>query len=98
MDSALSGYDGYLIEYMPVTRSYSLRYYRGDEFTGLEGNILHCPWCGNKLPKKLSHKMEEVLEEEYGITEKDWNAPGWNDNTHLPEEFKTDEWWKKRNL
>ena len=42
--------------------------------------------------------MEEVLEEEYGITEKDWNAPGWNDNTHLPEEFKTDEWWKKRNL
>ena len=98
MDYALSGKNGNLVEYMPEVRSYSLRFYREDEFTGMEKELWYCPWCGNKLPKKLSHKMEEVLEEEYGITEKDWNAPGWNDNTHLPEEFKPDEWWKKRNL
>ena len=26
-----------------------------------------------KLPKKLSHKMEEMLEKEHGATEKDWD-------------------------
>jgi len=98
MDYALSGRNGYLVEYIPETRSYSLRFYRGDEFTGLEKELWYCPWCGKKLPEKLSHKMEEILEQEYGITAKDWDAPGWDDNIHLPEEFRTDEWWKKRGL
>ena len=42
--------------------------------------------------------MEEILEKEYGITAAQWDAPGWDDDVDLPEEFRTDEWWKKRGL
>ena len=60
--------------------------------------LLHCPWCGKRLPEELEEKMEELLAEEYNITAKNWDSPKWNDDTDLPEEFKTDEWWKKRRL
>ena len=88
-----------LVEYCPDIRSYSfiIRYDDGKNH-GVRLPLLHCPWCGKKIPKELSHKMEEILEKEYGITEKDWDAPGWDDNIHLPEEFMTDAWWKKRGL
>ena len=88
-----------LVEYCPDIRSYSfiIRYDDGKSY-GVRLPLFYCPWCGKKLPEKLSHKMEEVLEAEYGITAKDWDSPKWNDDTDLPDEFKTDEWWKKRGL
>jgi hypothetical protein len=87
-----------LIEYSPDIRQYAFVIRYKDKDYTLVQQLLHCPWCGAKLPEKLSHKMEEVLEAEYGITAKDWDSPKWNDDTDLPEEFKTDEWWKKRRL
>ena len=45
MDYALSGKNGNLVEYMPEVRSYSLRFYREDEFTGMEKELWYCPWC-----------------------------------------------------
>ena len=51
-----------------------------------------CPFCGTKLPYNLYNKYAEELEKAVGkeycdITEDE-----------IPEEFKTDEWWKKRGL
>jgi hypothetical protein len=99
MDYALSGRNGYLVEYMPETRSYSLRFYRGDEFTGLEKELWYCPWCGKKFPKTLGDKWEELLKKEYNLTINNFfNKNGKWDESRIPEEFRSDEWWKKRGL
>lgn len=56
--------------------------------------LAYCPWCGTKLPKILNDEYfgiiydELHLEPEFKVTD----TPG------LPEEFKSDEWWKKRGL
>jgi len=56
----------------------------------------YCPFCGKKLPKELDDDdMDPYLMKEYGWTEDDcWGYP----RRELPDEFKTDEWWKKRGL
>jgi hypothetical protein len=87
-----------IIEYESTIRSYTFLLREDNKYIGVNQQLWYCPWCGTKLPEKLSHKMEEVLEKEYGITAKDWDAPGWDDDLNLPEEFRTDEWWKKRGL
>ena len=51
----------------------------------------YCPYCGTKLPN-LSDEYDDCLEEAVGkeycdITEDE-----------IPEEFKSDVWWKKRGL
>ena len=55
--------------------------------------IYYCPWCGSKLPKELSDEWFDILENEYGILD-----PHHTERKKVPIEFKTDEWWKKREL
>lgn len=52
-----------------------------------------CPWCGNNLPRDLTDEWFDILEKEYNITD-----PSDTESHLVPEEFKTDEWWKKRGL
>lgn len=80
-----------VIEYDLITRSYSLILHKGID--GTLRSIKFCPWCGSNLPKDLSSKWDEILLEEYGIED-----PIFKDADRVPEEFKTDEWWKKRGL
>ena len=54
-----------------------------------------CPWSGIKLPKRLMNKFYNVLEKEHGMEDEDIVK---DDYAHVPDEFKTDEWWKKRGL
>jgi len=54
----------------------------------------YCPWCGKKLPKRLSNEWFKILEKEYGLDDP-YNK---EQEKLIPEEFKTDEWWKKRKL
>lgn len=53
----------------------------------------YCPFCGKMIKDKLK-EYEKVLKQELRI-----NDP-WDDSTEdeIPEEFKTDEWWRKRGL
>ena len=49
--------------------------------------IDYCPYCGKKLPESL----DEVW----------WNClkmKGYPEKIDMPEEFKTDAWWKKRHF
>lgn len=56
--------------------------------------ISHCPRCGTKLPESLFDEWYDVMEKEFGLT----GMIG-QDREHLiPEQYKTDEWWKKRGL
>ena len=57
--------------------------------------LLFCPWCGMKLPKRLMKEFYEILESEYGMEDVEIVK---DDFAHVPEEFKTDKWWKKRGL
>ena len=60
---------------------------------GTACEISHCPWCGTFLGKTLNREYFDILEKEYGI-----EIPDLENFTNVPEEFRTDEWWKKRGL
>lgn len=76
-------------EYSPRFRSYyiKLHYQYGVR------EIFYCPWCGTNLPKGLFDEYLKILEKEYQIDD-----PIRAEETEmLPEEFQSDEWWKRRN-
>lgn len=78
------------VKYNPITREY---------FIPLKSScsiqlLFYCPWCSRKLPDDLRRKLFEILEKEYSI-EPDINVLR---NSSLPQEFKSDAWWKKRGL
>ncbi|MCP4343986.1 MAG: hypothetical protein GY795_00490 [Desulfobacterales bacterium] len=77
--------------YNPVRRNYFIDY-RKEFGEGSAYRIKYCPWCRAKLPKPLGEKRLELLDEIFGDYDEITHAD------QLPEEFKTDEWWKKRGL
>ena len=83
-----------LLEYEPDLRSYNfIIRFNGGESYGTRLPLFFCPWCGKELPEDLDGIWGQILENEYGLTEEE------RDNgAKVPEEFKTDEWWKKRGL
>src|SRR4030095_4774843 len=85
------------ILYLPVSREYSLLMLEDGKKRGRMNavpRIDHCPWCSKNLPESLRDKWFEVLEREYNLDD-----PHRKEQEKLiPEEFKTDEWWKKRGL
>ena len=52
----------------------------------------YCPFCGAKLHKDLTFEYYDELEKAVGKEYCDIKPE------ELPEEFKSDEWWKKRGL
>ena len=76
------------IYYSDRFRSYGIGMKNG---TSAEQAMVFCPWCGKKLPKDLGDEWFFILEEQYNL---DVSV----DKSKIPEEFKTDEWWKKRGL
>lgn len=83
--------DHEIVIYRPHVRRFSLILH-GYDF-GMMQPIYYCPWCGKKVPKELGEEWCIVIKKELGLD--DVFAEEW---ATLPEEFKTDEWWKKRGL
>jgi hypothetical protein len=77
-----------VVDYYPLCRTYDslISENRVSQFN-------FCPWCGKKLPSDLTKEFYSILEKQYGVP-----YPDTDYHTNLPEEFKTDEWWKKRGL
>jgi hypothetical protein len=73
------------IKYDAPTRRYYVKV-RG----GTHRTISFCPACGKKLPEVLRDQYYEILKKEYGLNFADYKK--------FPKEFKSDAWWKKRNL
>lgn len=82
-----------LIQYSACTRGYNFLLRENGEYSGLRQSLWYCPWCGGELPKYLGEEWDECLLKEHGISD-----PGFKDESTLPAEFQTDEWWKKRGL
>jgi hypothetical protein len=73
-----------VVLYTPKWRSY------GIVINGNADNqifLTYCPFCGKKLPEDLVDEHFDAIRDEIGKP----LAP-------IPEEFKTDEWWRKRGL
>lgn len=49
--------------------------------------LTYCPFCGKKLPEDLADEYFDAIRDSTGKS-----------LDPLPEEFETDEWWKKRGL
>lgn len=81
------------IGYRSKFRKYFIPLSYEGEITAIQC-IYYCPWCGEKLPTSLTNKWFEILEKEYGLDDPDGKAQ----KKLIPEEFKTDKWWKKRGL
>lgn len=88
-----------LIEYdLSIRKYYFVLHYKGKRSIEKQP-ALYCPWCGTELPKTLGEEWDELLEQEYGLTTNDfWDKNGKWDESKIPPEFRTDEWWKKRGL
>lgn len=82
-------------EYDPISRGFSIDY--KEECGGGMQTIFFCPWCGSKLPKELLSEYEEEISKELGFSFADSDIVG-SDDPRIPEEFRTDQWWKKRGL
>ncbi len=56
--------------------------------------LYYCPFCSTQLPKILNNELFAILETSFNMRDP------WNNiiNGTIPEEFKTDKWWKKRGL
>ena len=88
------------IYYNPIIRGYYIC------LRGIKNGkhiIYNCPWCGNKLPKSLLDEYLEILENEFGILTSPYTGMHYETGKEdieksIPEEFKTNEWWKKRAL
>lgn len=88
MDAELSGDDAVLY-YSPRYREYGVKIPKST------GGVLmdYCMFCGKKLPFSVSDEWFEILKKEYGL-----ERPLTADKKKVPQEFLTDEWWKKRGL
>lgn len=104
MDSSLKE-DIPSIFYNPVYREYfiELKSPRNAKL-----GIYNCPWCGNKFPKSLVVEYSKILFKEFEAYHNPYEdkyfkviiKEDFTDDVDfdLPEEFKTDEWWKNRKL
>ena len=85
--------------YDPVLNCFAC-YIKGQEYEEnrelSEQVLTYCPFCGAELPY-LGQKYDEVIAAELGeeAVPKSWFP---EDRKHLPKEFQTSEWWKKRGL
>lgn len=88
IDSELR-YKGTVLKYNAYYREYGIKV---PESTGC---VLmdYCIACGQKLPLSLREQWFDILEYEYGL-----ESPNEEDENKVPQEFWTDEWWKKRGL
>ena len=83
----IENYD--IIEFEDYFRAYNLL----TSSTGIGLKLKFCPFCGKSLGRRLNLEYFSVLNSEYGI-----DMPDTFSFTNVPEEFKSDKWWRKRGL
>ncbi len=82
--------------YDPVLRGYFIDV--RTEYGGAVKLIKHCPWCGKKFPRRLLDEFIEELKKKLNIKDDDIGFGELKLREDIPPEFKSDEWWKKRDL
>lgn len=75
------------ISYSPRFREYAIDL----RSSGGKQLIAFCPWCGAQLPTPLR-------DEWYDLVEAQVSALSGPDDLRIPEDFKSDKWWRNRDL
>lgn len=68
--------------------------YTREHFFADDTILNFCPSCGSRVEKSLEDEWKSILMEEYNIEEDHCSV--WN--PMVPEEFKSDAWWRNRGL
>jgi hypothetical protein len=76
-----------LVAYSRPQRFYALRLSILEKYQ----QISFCPWCGTKFNRDLRKEYAQLLKNDYGIEYPD-------DESELPKEFMSEEWFIKRKL
>ncbi len=87
--------DGQYVFYRRCNRTYFIEAFNDSSSST---QIEYCPFCGKKLPNDLDEEWFDTIYEELGPEYLEGPHAGTPPTKELPEEFKTDEWWKKRGL
>ena len=80
-----------VVDYHPIFRIYSIDL----ATSGATQRIHYCPWCGTKFPKPLKNEFWDIIENQLNI---ETDIFDFMENPTVPEEFKSEEWWIKREL
>jgi len=78
-----------MLMYSPKYREYNIKL---PNFSG-GAAMDYCVFCGQQFPFSVRCEWFDILREEYCL-----ESPCEEDKKKVPEEFWTDEWWKKRGL
>jgi hypothetical protein len=82
--------DAVPVSYNPYIRFYYIMCYSK---TWVQ-TISRCIVCNHEFPRELGEEWIVTLEKEYGLDE----VTAWRHPERVPEEFKSEEWWRKREL
>jgi hypothetical protein len=81
------------IGYLPELRFYYIKL----KHSTADQGIFYCPWCSKKLADNLFDEYDIELAKALNVDGDDLTKTTFNKN-NIPKEFRTDEWWRKRNL
>lgn len=86
------------LRYVPYTRKYYMEYFpskqpRTNDVIVAE-TLYYCPWCGIKLPESLKKAWSEIVKEKFGVTD----TLDREQLKTIPQEYMSEEWWKKLGL
>ena len=100
MEGALEEY-GTPLRYASHTRSYDMEYgtvfknsETGEDAAVVVEPLIYCPWCGVKLPKNLFVEWVKTVKRKFNV-EATYDK---EELKKVPEEYMTEEWWKKKGL
>jgi hypothetical protein len=80
------------IGYSSPLREYYVGPRQPPEVVDHQGQVIfYCPWCSKKMPSSLRSEYGRVLEGQFQIE-------FWSEVEKAPLEFKTDAWWKNREV
>jgi hypothetical protein len=79
------------VVYEPVFRRWEIRQHYHRMFH--DWQLEFCPWCGTRLPRDLGDEWTNRVEA-LGFT----NGGHYSEIPGLPDDFKTDRWWKHERL
>ena len=56
--------------------------------------LKYCPWCGTEFPKSLRDEWADEVEKKFSVE----SILDKEELKKVPEEYMTEEWWKKKGL
>lgn len=94
-------HDWFEIFYQPWSRRYFFSNTEDERDGRNQGKVYpewdfqYCLFCGKKLPESLLEKWLEIVKNEFGVEKQE---PFQQMLPLVPDEFRTDIWWKNRGL